>query len=409
MTRLIAITGWKPWQRRLAWLHEQVRANPTMPYFLDERFGLELAFDQIRRHYNQSGRYPWPPETPEQQRFYSFLAMVSRCHHRLNSKGKIRLKGMIVDALKSDSGFSPLAYEMKTVAHLMSQGFDVVFYDMDQGGGFDYLIEKDGIELEIECKLISADIGRQIHPRKFHLLSTTLLPEMANILSQEIGGYLIRITIPGRLNGDRRQHHEIRDLMLKAVADQETEMAQGEYKVSTSRFSISESPFGNIPRDDISMDHIQRFLLEGFEIEDRNVLVQFRPKNGAVLVIVESEKNDTVLKEIHHQLKKAARNQLIGELPGILCCELSDLTEDQLLALGSAEELGTGIQYMISNLITKCPKIHTVVFTSKGTVRMKKSSKDGLSATSLQETGPAYTFINPDHPLAGDKRYDIFN
>ena len=184
MARLVGITGWKPWGHRLAWLQEQIRVNLTMSHFIVERFGLELACDQVRRHYKQSGRYPWPPPTAEQVRFYSFLAMIVRCYHRLSPAGKMRMKGMLVDALKSDYGLAPLAFEMKVVAHLMTRGFDVVFHDMEEGGGFDYLATNEGVEIEVECKFVSGDIGRQIHLKKMHQLSTILLPEMAIALDQ---------------------------------------------------------------------------------------------------------------------------------------------------------------------------------------------------------------------------------
>ena len=113
MHRIVAINGWEPWRRRLDWLQEQVRANPTMLYFISERFGLELAFEQAHRHYKCSNRYPWPPSTAEQQRFYSFLSMFSRCYERLGPKGRTCMVGMLRNALKSDDGFGPLAFEIK--------------------------------------------------------------------------------------------------------------------------------------------------------------------------------------------------------------------------------------------------------------------------------------------------------
>ena len=213
--RLMGITGWKPWKHRFMWLHEQVRVNP--PYYLTERFGLELAFGQVRQHHKQTGRYPWPPKTAEQQRLYSFLAMIVRCHQRLGAKGKTRLKGMIEDGLKSDYGIAQLAFEMKMVAQLMSRGFDVEFNDMESGGGFDFLATNEKVEIEIECKFVSGDIGRQIHLKRLHQLGTVLLPEMAKFLDQECGGQLVRVLLPGRLTGDDKQHHKIRHLISQAV------------------------------------------------------------------------------------------------------------------------------------------------------------------------------------------------
>lgn len=408
MTRLVGITGWKPWGHRLAWLQEQIRANPTMPNFIVERFGLELASDQVRRHYKQSGRYPWPPTTAEQLRFYSFLAMIGRCYHRLSPAGKMRMRGMLVDALKSDYGFAPIAFEMKVVAHLMTRGFDVVFHDMEEGSGFDYLATKERVEIEVECKFVSGDIGRQIHLKKMHQLSTVLLPVMAVALDQRCGGRLVRISIPGRLGANEKQYYEICRLMSQAITDQKSDAKLNEYEILISHFSFEDSPFSHLPPDDVSLDHAERFLSDKFGIENKNVLIQIKPKRGAILIVVESAKKDAVLKGIHRQLKDSARNQLSGDRPGILCCELADMTEEQLLAFANEQDEGTGLQFMVSDLIARRPQIHTVAFTTPGTVRLLKSTMGTTRRTSVQETGPAYTFSNPDHEMANDPRYDEF-
>ena len=408
MARLVAITGWNPWRHRLAWLQEQVQANPTMPYFIVERFGLELAFDQVRRHYKQSGRYPWPPETAEQLRFYSVLAMITRCHHRLSSAGKTRLKGMLEDALKSDYGIAPLAFELKIVAHLMMRGFDVIFHDMEEGGGFDYLAKNNDVEIEVECKFVSGDIGRKIHLKKFHQLGTVLLSETANVLDHDCGGCLIHISIPGRLEGNDKQHHEIRHLMSQAIADRTTSAKMNGYEVSITEFLVGDSPFRQLPPEKISLKHVQQFLSDKFGIENKNVLVHFSPSKGVVLVVVESVMKDAVLKGIHRQLKYSASNQFSGDRPGILCCELADLTEEQLLAFRNYEDEGTGLQFMVSDLLARRPQIHTVAFTTPGTVRVQRSTMGTTRRTSAQETGTAYTFRNPDHQMANDPRYDVF-
>jgi len=405
MRRLFLITGWRPWKRRLTWLEEQVRVHPTISFYLSERFGLELALEQLRQHKIQSGRYLWPPETAEQQRFYSFLAMVARCHHRLSPAGKTRLKGMLEDALKSDQGLASLAFEMKIAAHFMTRGFDVIFHDMDEGGRFDYLIENKGVEMEVECKFVSGDIGRQIHLKRFHQLGTILLPETANFLDQGCGGRLIRILIPGRLGGDNKQHQEIRRLMLRAISDKDWNANLNGYEVSISEFSIADSPFARLPPEEISTDRIQRFLSDKFEIDNKNLLINFSPIKGAVLVVVESAKKDAVLKGIHHQLKNAARNQFSGDRPSVICCELADLTENQLRGLWNER---TGLQFMVNKLMERRLQIHTVAFTTPGTVRIKNTRSETSFYTSIQETGPAYTFTNPSHPLADDPRYDVF-
>lgn len=405
VNRVISITGWEPWKRRLEWLDKQVRANPTMPFLFNERYGLEIAFAKTRRYYKKTGRYPWPPENDEQQRFFSMMAMIARCHHRLNPTGKKRLKGMILDALKSDHGLLPLAFEMKIAGQLMTLGFDVTFHDMEEGGGFDYLAEKGGVALEVECKYISGDIGQKIHLKRVHQLSTVLLPKLIEFLEQKDGGHLVRISIPDRLDGDRKKHQEIVNLVSRAFSAPVPNATDNGYQISISEFALADSPFAQLKNQNIQADQLHGFLSEEFGINNKNVLIHFAPNTGVVLATVESRKENTVLKGIHEQLKRAARDQLTEDRPGFLCCELGALDADQLYELGNEEN---GLQYMASDLLERRPHIHTVAFTTRGPVHIRELESDTRMHTSIRETGPAYVFVNPAHPLCDDPRYTVF-
>lgn len=406
--RLILLTGWKPWKHRLAWLEEQARANPTMSYLLDERFGRELAFGDLRQHQKITRRYPWPPETAEQQQFYSLVAMLSRCHQRLSPTGKTRLEGMIRHSLKSDYGFAPLAFEMKIAAHLMGRGFDVDFNDMEGGRGFDYLIENDGIEIEIECKFFSGDIGRQIHSKRFHQLGTAIFPELQKFLEQRPGGRLIRIFIPARLSGNTEQQQEISDLLSQAISSQELAANSNGYEVSIDDFSLADSPFGQLSSNDVSREHLEQFLSDEFKIENKNSLLLSHREKGAILVVVESAVKDAVLKGMHNQLSYSARKQISGNRPVLFCCELADMTENQLRGLGNDGQEAIGLDYMVEYLLEHRPEIHSLIFTTQGTVRINKTGLGPTAHTSIQEIGPALQFKNPSHPLVNDPRCDFF-
>ena len=56
--------------------------------------------------------------------------------------------------------------EMATAAHLMRRHCDVEFHDLETGGGFDFLANRAGATLEVECKMVSGDLGRQIHRKR---------------------------------------------------------------------------------------------------------------------------------------------------------------------------------------------------------------------------------------------------
>lgn len=406
--RCITITGWRYWQRRLTVFREQISANPMLETFFLQRFGLELAFDDVSQHYRHTGRYPWPPTTAEQQRFYSFVAMTARVHQRLGDAGKKRLKGMLLDGLKSDYGLGPLAFEMIATAHLMTRGFDVSFQDIEKGGGFDFLAVKDPVELEVECKFVSADIGRQIHQKRLHDLGEVLKPVLHAALKSSSCSRLVRVTLPDRLTSQKDQQIAITKSVAAAMSQDGQHVNSERCSVTVDEFSTEKAPFDTLPPNALSREFLERFLAEHFGIDNKHALMLFNPNHGAVIVVVESVKPDTVLLGIYRQLKDSAKKQFTGKRPAVLWCCLADLSEDQLRSLAEQQAEGTGLQRAATEILTRRPRIHTLAFSCPGTVKVQKTLFGNTRQTSTQESGPVYHFINPNHPLANDPTFAVF-
>lgn len=164
LKRFISITGWEPWKKRIDSFQSWGESNVFMKQYINECHPLEAEMMRIHNHRKKTGRNPDPTKDARTARLGSFAIMVARLHAILNATGKKKLEGRLRDALKSRIGLSPLALEMKIAAHLMSRDFDVVFHDFEaEEGGFDFLAEKSGLSMEVECKHGSGDIGRQIH------------------------------------------------------------------------------------------------------------------------------------------------------------------------------------------------------------------------------------------------------
>ena len=408
--RLKEITGWKPWEKRLTWLREGVKKSVAMPHFWQERFELELAFSTIHRRYKITGKYPRKNLTIDQQRFLSFAAMVVRCYERLSQHGQKRLRGMLLDSLKNDYGLGPLAYEIEIAAHLLTKEFDVTFHDLETGGGYDYLAVKDEIQIELECKFVTGDIGRQIHRKRLYQFSEFFIPRLFARLDRIYGGLFVHITIPGRLHGQNRQHASISEQVFRAIGIHNNGVQSSENHISVSRFSIENSPFEKIEPQFIQEKHIAQFIYKEFGIVNKNALALFRPRRHAVIVVLQSASEDKVLIGIHRQLKDSARKQFSGTMPAILCCHLADLNEQELLDTyqRKEDEQYTGLDYMTSDLILRRPQTMAVTYTAPGSIVHEPVMIGSFEQESRREVGPAYTIRNPNHPFANDTRYSLF-
>ena len=402
------ITGWQPWEKRLTWLEAGIKRTVAMPHFWRERFELELAFAAIHKRYKVLGRYPRKNFTIEWQRFLSFVVMVVRSYERLNQRGQNRLRGMLMDSLKSDYGLAPLAYEMKIAAHLMTKDFDVTFHDLETGTGYDYLAAKDDVQLEIECKFVSGDIGRQVHLKRLYQFGEYVTPKLQAIMHQINGGVFLHVTISERLHGQERQHAAITEQVFTAIGAQQGQFQFGDNQVSVSRFTLENSPFGTDTPELLRKPDVDRFVSRHFGVENRNMLILFRPRRHAVIVALQGSKDDRVLTGIHRQLKDSSRKQFSGNLPAVLCCHLADIREHELLSLQYKGDRGLGLDYMTSDLIVRRPQLLSVTYTAPGSLVHEPVRIGNMEQQSHREQGATYTIRNPNHPFADDSQYKLF-
>ena len=379
-----------------------------MAYYLVDRFPLELVFSDMWKRKRLTGKYLANRQTDAEHRFLSFVCMVSLIHKNLNSQGRKRMKGMLLDALKSDYGLGPVSYEVKVATHLMTLGFDVEFSDFEGRTNFDYLARKGKVCLEIECKFISADIGKKIHRKRLFQFGSVLEPKLRRCLSGRKHGLLVRLTLPDRLHGEEKQQEKLSNFVCNAISEMKEYDQSGENQVSIQEFDLLGSPFEEHSIKHIDQVKISNFLSERFGFDNKNVLAVFGENNRAIIVVIESSKSDRVLEGILRQLKEAAKKQLSGSSPAVLCCHLADVTEAELLSLRNKGENGVGLDYMTTRLLLDRPKLLSVSYTTSGSVEQSRVVSGMLSQTHLRERGPAYTVENPEHPLAGDSRYSIF-
>jgi len=339
---------------------------------------------------------------------------VALVYDGLADVGKKRLAGMLQGGLKDQIGLTPLQDEMETAAHLMQRGFDVTFSDLETGGGFDFLAKRGDIESEVECKMVSGDLGRQIHRRRLLDLCKHAYPVMQEDLDKTGGGRLVRIVLKSRLHGQTKLLQEICSRVASALLKRTSLKELTPCAVHLETFDPSESPFFNPPGEGLERERVREFVKERFGISNSYMFVLFRPSHGAIIVVVESLQKGAVLKGLLRQLKTAATGQFTKTRAGILCVQLYDLTPEQMLELGRSDstdpQKASALQIATSEFFDS-PKrnhIHTLTYRSHGQVTVTRTAKDGQITTVSQEQGHTYTFKNRNHPMVSDIRYSVF-
>lgn len=411
LSRFMDVAGIEAWDKKIAWLKQELTDNPYMEEWLREYHGTELRLCALLVDISDSGQYPQTISDEPLYELFSFAAGFVKIYDNSSCKGKTRLKGMLLDGLKTDKGLASLKHEISTAIHLMIRDFDVEFYDLENdGGGVDFIARGNGIELEIECKVFTGDLGRKIHKRRALTLYKTLLPKLEKIYQSASRGILIRITIPDRLTPCPDQHRGIVDSVSSAVLRGTEKTHTDVCDIAVHDFEINRSPFSVSRIDDLDRSMVADFVssITGISKLNPNLVILFSPGTRAVVAFLESAKPDNVLSGMGRQLREAAKGQFSSSRPGILAVHVHALTAEQLTNLYNLQSTDpknpTGLRVMTSRLLESSSRnhIHTVCYKANGAIDFDSAS--GVTSG----TGVTYSMRNRNNPDCEDQRYQIF-
>jgi hypothetical protein len=385
------------WKKRFSFFHEQEKRNPLLSEYFDNQFALERVFEAVRRYRNETGRYPGVDQVNYE--LFSFLALVKLVHERLSETGRFNLQSSIRDGLKDEKGLGPLATELRTSGQLMGRGFDVEFTDLEGRQRYDLLASNGELEIEIDCKAPSGDVGRRIHKSRFRAFANELMPSVRE-LAECGGGHLVHVTIPGNLHEDRKFERELLEEAIRVVQGKIRGEDEGpSSRVSVQTFEVAGSPFEG--KGPVPLDIVSEFVKSQFGLEDVNAVCDWQPGHAAGIVSMQSIKKDRVVGGVYRQLKDSAQKQFSTRRPAMLCVQLREVTGPQLRELG--KEPVNGLAAIATKLFSGDRRSHLacVSFVSpSGTpTRTRTIIPGGVLRTGLQDIGAAYTFANPKHPL----------
>lgn len=404
--RLFDLTGTRPWQRRFEWLDREFSENDYMHPWLRQHCAIELAMKDALESGRLAEGQQFRVETIAHYELASFVSSVVRCHQQLSPKAQTRLVGMLLDGLKEDTGLLSLQHELKTAVHLISRGFDVEFHDLEIGGGHDFTARQDAVEIEVECKMFSADLGRKFHKRSTAALSKRLHDLLTHTKSNVVGGVLVVLTLPGRLSASLTQHQGIERSLRTGLLAGELRTTNEHCSVEVRDFAMAQSPFNNAPVE-VRRDKIDEFVAKHTGRSNCPAILLFSPGTSALVLVLKSEKPDDVLDGMRRQLREGAKKQFSGTRPAYLTAQLQDLTADQMGEMAHSDSSwrgnATGLQQMTSDFLysSSGSHIHSVVYRSHSTLAGERNGMTGAD-------GLAYVIKNGLHPLAKDQRYAIF-
>jgi hypothetical protein len=339
--QLFAIAPIDLWRRRSDELAGRERQNPFLGRYFDEKYSTERMLPQVLSYRKSTGRYPSIGGTRDHEIFklYSFATALTRVYANLSSRAQGRLRGMVRDGLNRESGLAPVALEMAVATHLSNGGFDVDFVDLEGQQRFDFLARKEGIELEVDCKTVSGDVGRPVHRHRalelFHLIQSALAEQVNKCQSKAV-----RIIIPDSLHGSSEYMGRLSHLVLRSIREQRDLSAQGLGEVRLTDLDAANGAFGRA--EEPSEDELAQIILNTFGTPDAHAISMHSPGIAAVVAVIGSRKTSGVVDGIYRPLKSSAKRQFTRRNPALLAVRLTDLTSPQLDQLALDESNGFG-------------------------------------------------------------------
>jgi hypothetical protein len=409
----IQITGSDRWKQRVAKLRQWTGQNFLSSLIL-HKYSLELTFDTLQKHRKNTGRHKLNASnlTEEEYVLYAFIAFTVRVYRQLSDKGRSRLKGMLTDGLQSDNGLASLQHEMLVAAQLMYRRFDVAFSDIEGSGGFDFLATRNKVEIEVECKVGGADKGRKIRVDELAILHK-YLETIINDLRLKSVSKIIRVIVASRLGVNQPFLESIRDSVQECIRDGLSGKQTDEYKVEVSDFDYQSSEIyhrAEINPDYYSSERTDRFIREISNGRSPYATIDGSP-TAAVVLTVESEKEDTVLQSIINDIKDSAKAQFSKTRPGAFFFKLPHLSTDDLEELIRKDKLvdpsePAGLATMIKDLLSRedLRHIYAVAFLS-GSLIERERKLLGFRQSHI----PTRIFYSFSHPASTDPEYQIFN
>jgi len=421
LDRLIEISGAASWQQREKDFARQLHDNPLMQRYLDIQFGIERSMIDVRRYRRTTGRrVPTLKNTLRADLgvLYSFAGMIARVFPRLPPSGQHALRGKIIGALKDNVGLAPVAYEMRTAAHFMAKGFDVEFHDLCHGGGYDFHVKNQDIEMNVECKSVSGDLGHRIHLLRQYQLGPYLFQDMKEQAKQGVVK-LIVATLPDRLHGQREFMEAVAKRISQALIEAKTMTDTEPCSVSYRELSIVGSPFNFPSRAQISEADVMSYCNRMLGDEIGHVIMNFKPQESATVIALRSAQPNEFLVGLYRNLREAS-HQLAGTKPGAICVEFRNLTSRQLREVaGSPSQSGkpTGLQQMTAKFFDSDTRanVHTLTYTAPGEFvrrsfqKLDTHSTDLIHTTAFSEDAASYVFTNKRNPFVNDPRYRLFS
>ena len=370
----IAAVGKKAWAGRIAGLLDAGSARTHSGRQVLQNNCIELALERLR--VKTPGRLP----TTSERRIAACAAETVQILGRLSPQGQEALRALLRAGIEAGSNLVSVFHLVRTAGMQQARGFGVRFAGLEEGAGFDLLIERSGVEAEVACEVMSAEIGRCVNRGAWFSLVDRVDPELQTWLRAHPGRYLLKMTLPRGLEHDPELLARLHTRITQMLAVR-----------------------GRNDGDEAAMLRLDPLMLAAAQSDETGLMPRLRREfgpeahlsvtaaaNGIFVMAARGGRENAVAVAMRQRLAAVAPARLTGTRPGILSLFLEDTDRAEWRGLRDKLELeGEARQFMTT------PEARSVVAVTC-TTRLELF---GLAEPDACPGGEM-RFRNPAHPSA---------
>ncbi|MBL8199681.1 MAG: hypothetical protein JNK40_01800 [Chromatiales bacterium] len=254
-----------------------------------------------------------------------------------------------------------LRLELQAATHFVKAGHKVSWPDVETGqGGADLVLPDFGpLGLQIECKAISADKGRKVHRREALTFNHLLSVELNNCLRTLNTGLVAVLTVPDRLPSAYKDRKElavrVKQQILAGVSRDFPDGAQ----IRIDDFDIRQLRRDERDRPAVGRDDVDRLT----STKNRDALLKGNSV-GAVLFVVQSARDDSVVPSIFSTLRQASASQCDPSIPTLFVVGLDGVTSDELNEIAEHDSINaappTALRRGLSDFLNSTNRGHVI-------------------------------------------------
>jgi len=395
--RFCVLIGAQHWRKRVDLLKADIKGNRLLKEYLIQEnevaFGLQASTELTKKF----GRFPvHQMDCSSLYPCMAFAAQILSIAEALGSTQRSQLVRRVHGALKNPDDMRGLRLELTAATHFLRRGRGVQWPEMIGGGTMDLVAPGLGPQgLEIECKSISDDKGRKIHRREALEFCSLVAPQLNDLGKGLKAGIAAVLTLDGRMPGNFADRRKLAQSIVGNVLSGSSNCQLEGANLRIHEFDpdllgqLGEDGLPAISRD--SIDSITGTT-------NRQALIVARKSGGAIVFVLQSAQDDSLLTYAFDTLSKSASKQLSGGRAGMFLVGLEGLEAESLMALAQQDSTGdqppTALRVRVSDFLASQGRDHVVGvgFISKGALR---PASGGVTDSG----GTAYVFPKRESPF----------